>query len=98
MSRRAMRVYQCTWDGAEWVVAATSKDNAARLIGMPVHQMSEYGQICHHRTVRELALAWPALPWWRQSWSDPWKMASHEQIQASGRNDISSDDTQQLDG
>lgn len=46
--RRTLKVYQCRWEQYEWVVAASSKSIAAQLIGMPLHQMQEYGQLSTH--------------------------------------------------
>lgn len=73
--RRSPRVYQCRWEGYEWVVAASSKSIAAQLIGMPLHPMKEFGQLSTHRVARALALNAPGSVWRRHSPMDLWSLA-----------------------
>jgi hypothetical protein len=73
--RRSLKVYQCYWEGYEWVVASTSKSIAAQLIGMPLHQMREYGQLSTHAVARVLALSAPGSVWRRARAMDEWCLA-----------------------
>lgn len=73
--RRSLRVYQCRWQQFEWVVAASSKSIAAHLIGIPLHQMKEYGQLSTHQVARALAMSAPGSVWRRQCSTDPWSLA-----------------------
>lgn len=82
--RRTLRVYQCRWEKSEWVVAATSRAVAAELIGMPLHQMNEYGQLCTHVVARALALSGPGSVWCRRRCKDPWVMAAPPEIASHG--------------
>lgn len=75
---RAVEVYQCSWDDYEWVVAATSKVQAADLIGMNRHEMKVYGHVCTQRVARAYALSAPGCTWRRRSWFYPWKQVRPE--------------------
>jgi hypothetical protein len=73
--RRSLKVYQCRWQNYDWIVAASSKSIAAHLVGMPLHQMQEYGQLSTHQVARALALSAPGAVWRRECPMDPWSLA-----------------------
>lgn len=73
--RRSLKVYQCRWQNYDWIVAASSKSIAAQLVGMPLHQMQEYGQPSTHHVARALALSAPGSVWRREKSMDPWSLA-----------------------
>jgi hypothetical protein len=73
--RRSLRVYQCRWEGFEWVVAASSRSIAAQLIGMPLHPMKEFGQLSTYQVARALAMSAPGSVWRRENSTDPWSLA-----------------------